>query len=278
MNYIKLTVTLHPFNQDASDLLMANLGEQGFESFMENEHGFEAYIEETQYSEAIPDNLETPISGISIHHTVEVIEKKNWNEEWEKHYFQPIVVADQCVVRSPFHHEYPKVLIEIVIEPKMSFGTGHHATTCMMMEYILEHDMNDKIVLDMGCGTGILGILASIKGAKKVTAIDIDDWCTENCTENNQINNIHNMDVLTGDASQLPKSEVFDVILANINRNILLSDIPAYSQCLKKGGLLLLSGFYTEDIASIDAIAKKHQLKIKSSKENNNWASVAYEK
>jgi ribosomal protein L11 methyltransferase len=278
MNYIKLSTHIIPYNTDASDVLIAMLGEKGYESFMETETGFDAYISESHFDATIFEELLLPFLNVSATYTTEIVPEQNWNEEWEKHYFQPIVVANKCVIRSPFHKDYPELPIQIVIEPKMSFGTGHHETTALMMEHILEQNMKEKRVLDMGCGTGILGILASIEGASDVTGIDIDKWCSDNSEENCILNNITNMKIELGDAILLKDSVPFDVIIANINRNILLEDIKAYASVLVPGGLMLLSGFYANDLNDIDECAKKAFLQLKTVKENNHWVAVAYEK
>ncbi len=278
MPYTKVSIVIEPYSQDAADILMAMMGEAGYTTFEDNATGFDAYIPTEAYDEAILNTIESPIESCKFSWTTTEIEDKNWNEEWEKNFFSPIVVSNKCVVRSPFHPTFPDVPIEIVIEPKMSFGTGHHETTAMMMEHILEMQLSGKRVLDMGCGTGILAILASKTGASDVVGIDIDSWCTSNSAENCQLNQIGNMDILLGDASLLENCAPFDVILANINRNILLNDIDKYCSVLTHGGNLIMSGFYLTDIPEIDACAKKHNLKLKSSKENNHWAAVAYER
>jgi ribosomal protein L11 methyltransferase len=206
---------------------------------------------------------------------MEVIEQTNWNSEWEKN-FNPIQVDNLVSIRAPFH-ENPNLKYDIVIEPKMSFGTGHHETTHMMVQHLLDLDLTNKKVLDMGCGTGILAIFAEMKGANPIDAIDIDNWCYQNSVENVERNNCSNIDVYEGDASLLINKK-YDVIIANINRNILLNDMQVYMNCLSDNGTLLLSGFYQEDITIIDAEVSKYQFKIDKIIERNNWVALKYQK
>ena len=197
----------------------------------------------------------------------------NWNEEWEKN-FEPIEVDNTCRVRAPFH-EYKEVQYDIVIEPKMSFGTGHHETTFMVIQHLLETDVTGKKTLDMGCGTAILAILAEMKGAQPIDAIDIDNWCYLNSIENAERNNCKHISVYEGDASLLP-GRTYDVIIANINRNILLNDMQVYVDCLNPGGTLLLSGFYEEDIPAIDESCSSKGLKLIKKHQKNNWVALKY--
>ena len=207
----------------------------------------------------------------------ELIKSQNWNEEWEKNYFKPLVINNECVIRAPFHIDFPKVKFEIIIEPNMAFGTGNHETTSMMIETILENNMENMNVLDMGCGTGILGILTSMKGAKKVTAIDIDEWSFNGSNENATLNNIENMTVKLGDASMLG-NEKFDIVLANIHKNVLMNDMAAYSRVLLPGGLLAISGFYFEDIPELTEKARNSGLVEKGFKQKNNWVAYLFAK
>jgi len=257
-----------------SEILIAELGEKPFESFIETDNGFSAYIQKDLWTNDILDDiylLHSPEFNIS--HTIEEIAQVNWNEEWEKN-FDPIDVDGKCHVRAPFH---PKTNAEfdIVIEPKMSFGTGHHETTHMMIQHLLETDITNKKTLDMGCGTAILAILAEMKGAKPIDAIDIDNWCYLNSIENAQRNNCYEITVYEGDATLL-KDKNYDVIIANINRNILLNDMQKYVDSLKKDGILLLSGFYNEDIPFIDASCTEKGLTFVKKFERNNWVSLKY--
>ncbi len=278
MDYKCISVTLQPFTPQNVEILIAWMSDIDFESFMETESGFEAYVPSNKFNEVKLKTLQLESNEIIFKYNVNTIPDQNWNEVWEKNYFKPIIIGDECVIRSPFHEEFPHIKHQIVIEPKMAFGTGHHETTGLVMQHILETNMKGKKILDMGCGTGILGILASMRGAASVIGIDIDHWCTENSEENCQLNNISNMSILLGDASLLANMQTFDIILANINRNILLQDIPAYSKILKPAGTLILSGFYKTDLESIDDIAQKENLLRKNVKENNNWVAVSYEK
>ena len=260
--------------QPGTEILIAELGEAGFESFVENEEGVNAYIQKEDWLEGILENIQILNSDeFEISYTEEVIEQVNWNEEWEKN-FQAIEVDGRCVVRAPFH-EKPTVEYDIVIEPKMSFGTGHHETTHMMLQHILDTDVTNKKVLDMGCGTGILAILAEMKGAKPLDAIDIDNWCYLNSVENVERNNCKHISVYEGDVSLL-EGKKYDIIIANINRNILLSDIHQYATCLNTDGMLFLSGFYTEDIPMITAECAKNKLKFERKLEKNNWVSLKF--
>lgn len=257
-----------------SEILIAELGEKPFESFMETENGFSAFIQKDLCTKNILDDIYLLHSPeFTISHTIEEIEQINWNEEWEKN-FEPIDVGGKCHVRAPFH---PKTNAEfdIVIEPKMSFGTGHHETTHMMIQHLLETDVANMKTLDMGCGTAILAILAEMKGAKPIDAIDIDNWCYLNSIENAERNNCHEISVYEGDASLL-KNKKYDLIIANINRNILLNDMQQYVDCLNKNGILLLSGFYNEDIPFIDESCTEKGLTFVKKFERNNWVSLKY--
>lgn len=257
-----------------SEILIAELGEKPFESFIETELGFSAYIQKDLCTINILDDifiLNSP--EFTISYTIEEIDQVNWNEEWEKN-FEAIDVDGKCNVRAPFHTK-TNAEFDIVIEPKMSFGTGHHETTHMMIQHLLETDVTNKITLDMGCGTGILAILAEMKGAKTIDAIDIDNWCYLNSIENAERNNCHNIYVYEGDASIL-KGKKYDLIIANINRNILLNDMHVYVDCLNKNGVLLLSGFYNEDIPFIDESCTEKGLTFVKKFKRNNWVSLKY--
>jgi len=212
-------------------------------------------------------------SNFKISHQSKEIAQQNWNATWEEN-FEPIQVGELCVVRAPFH-EKPNVEFDIVIEPKMSFGTGHHETTHMMLQHILDHNFEQKSVLDMGSGTGVLAILTAMKGAKSIDAIDIDNWCYLNAIENKERNNCEHINVFEGDASLL-KNKKYDVVIANINRNILLTDIPTYADCLNKNGILFLSGFYSEDIPIITRKCEEVGLKFEKNLEKNNWVAAKY--
>jgi ribosomal protein L11 methyltransferase len=257
-----------------TEILIAELGEKPFESFIETETGFVAYIQKEFYTEDILDDLYLLNSPeFVITYTIEEIDQVNWNEEWEKN-FDPIDVDGKCHVRAPFHNK-TDAAFDIVIEPKMSFGTGHHETTHMMIQHLLETDVTSMKTLDMGCGTAILAILAEMKGAQPIDAIDIDNWCYLNSIENVARNNCSAITVYEGDAALL-KGKTYDLIIANINRNILLNDMQDYVACLNKNGILLLSGFYTEDIPFIDASCVDNGLTYVKKFERNNWVSLKY--
>lgn len=271
--YLEYNFKVNPV-QPASDILIAELGEVQFESFVETEDGVQAYIKKEDWYPNILDGLQILSNPLfHIDYDYSEIEQENWNATWESN-FSPIQVGRQCVIRAPFH-ERPKVDYDIVIEPKMSFGTGHHETTHMMLQHILEHDFNGKSVLDMGSGTGVLAILAAMKGAAAIDAIDIDNWCYLNAKENIERNNCGHINVYEGTADLLVDQQ-YDIIMANINRNILLEDIPAYVKCLNKGGILFLSGFYTEDLPKISERCGEVGLKFEKNLEKNNWVAVKY--
>ncbi|MFV8226776.1 50S ribosomal protein L11 methyltransferase [Christiangramia aquimixticola] len=272
-NYIEFHFTIEPV-QPASEILIAELGLLGFESFVENDDGITAYIPEEEYEEDLLAGVHILQSeDFKITYDQKEIERVNWNEEWEKN-FQPILVDDLCSVRAPFHEKLD-VEYDIVIEPKMSFGTGHHATTHMMIQHILKNDWEGKSVLDMGCGTGVLAILAAMKGAKAVDAIDIDNWCYLNTLENIQRNDCEHINVEEGGA-ELLEGRSYDIILANINRNILLKDLPIYVDCLQPGGSLYLSGFYLEDKPILEKACEELGLKFENFFEKDNWVAVKF--
>ena len=271
--YIEYDFRISP-KEPATEILVAELGEVGFESFVENETGMLAYIQKNDWFENILDDIFILNSDeFEIEYDFHEVAQTNWNEEWEKN-FEPIEVDDLVSIRAPFH-ENPHLKYEIIIEPKMSFGTGHHETTHMMIQHLLAFNLTDKKVLDMGCGTGILAIFAEIKGAKPIDAIDIDEWCYTNSIENIERNNCSNITVYRGDASLLT-TQKYDVIIANINRNILLEDMKTYATSLDTNGILLLSGFYGEDLILIDEEASKNKLKHQKTIKRNQWISVNY--
>lgn len=264
--------------QPAVEILIAELGLANFESFVETDEGVTAYIQKQDWTEKILDDIQILSRSVEtkefeITYTFDEIEQTNWNEEWEKN-FNPIVVDNLCSVRAPFHDAF-KTKYDIVIEPKMSFGTGHHETTHMMIQHILKNDFTNKSVLDMGCGTGVLAILAEQRGASKLDAIDIDNWCYLNSVENVERNNCKKISVFEGDAKLL-KDKNYNVIIANINRNILLQDLKHYANCLTKDGMLFLSGFYKNDIKIIEAECNKYMLKLVETMERNNWVSLKF--
>ena len=272
-SYIGYHFTIEP-KELGSEILIAELGEKAFESFTETETGIDAFVQKELWDETILDGIFILQSEeFNINYTFEEIEQINWNEEWEKN-FEPIEVDGKCHVRAPFH---PKTEAEfdIVIEPKMSFGTGHHETTHMMIQHLLEMDVNGLKTLDMGCGTAILAILAEMKGAQPIDAIDIDNWCYLNSIENAERNNCKYITVYEGDAALL-KGKKYDLIIANINRNILLNDMQSYVDCLNAGGTILFSGFYEEDIPFIDNSCTEKGLTYIKKFQRNNWVSLKY--
>ena len=276
MKYFEVTFSANPCNETITDILSALTAEIGFESFVECEGGIQAYVQQSLFDEEALKNIiaDFPIPDTEITYTITEPEDKDWNEEWEKNFFQPIVIEDRCVIHSTFHKDYPKAEYDIVINPQMAFGTGHHETTSSILGELLDADLKGKSVLDMGCGTSILAILASMRGADPVTAIDIDDWCVNNSRDNIALNNINNITVELGDASLLEGRKPFDVIIANINRNILLNDMAAYTACMHKGSEIYMSGFYVQDIDAIRSKGESLGLKFVHYREKNNWAAV----
>ena len=271
--YIEYIFEVEP-KEPATEILIAELGFASFESFVENENGVTAYIQKEDWNSEILEHITILNSDeFSISFSKKEIEQTNWNSEWEKN-FEAIQVDDLVSIRAPFHDD-KKLQYDIVIEPKMSFGTGHHETTHMMIQHLLTLDLENKSTLDMGCGTGVLAILAEMKGAKPLDGIDIDNWCYLNSIENAERNNCKHITFYEGDASLL-SDQKYDVIIANINRNILLNDMKTYTNCLLENGVLLLSGFYKEDIPTIDAEVSKHGLQLQKTIERNNWVSLRY--
>ena len=276
MIYTKVTFNIAPYNETNREILIAVLSQTDFESFNETDNSVEAFWPGEKFRrEAVSPFIQSLNFQIGMND--EIIPDQNWNEIWEKNYFKPLLIAEKCLVRAPFHTEYPKAEYEIIIEPNMAFGTGNHETTSMMAEEILKLGLQGKAVLDMGCGTGILAILASMRGAEKITAIDIDQWAYEGAIENAQINKIANIDIFMGDASLLTHQQ-FDVIFANIQKNIILRDLPVYNQVLKPGGQILLSGFYKQDAGDIQKLTTKLGMKQTILHEKNRWVVNGYQK
>lgn len=278
-NYIEVSLTACEPVDENVEIITAYLGDFGFEGTAEDEF-IKAYVEEDdKTTDEIKIIVEELIEkGLCFDsYTIEIIKPKNWNEEWEKNYFQPILIGNQCLIKSSFHSTDIKAKYEITIDPKMSFGTGHHETTSMMAEYLLELDLKDKVVMDMGTGTGILGILASLIGCAKVVGIDNDSWCYENSQENIEKNNINNFEMILGDAGMLKNyNKEFDVFIANINRHILLADIKYYVRTMKSNSLLLLSGFYLDDLNDIKEECSKHGLQFIENKMKKNWVCAKF--
>lgn len=276
MAYFEVRFICEPNNDIVGSVLSAFLAEIGFETFVEDEEGITGYVQEDAFD---IDSIQEVINNLPIQATItfshKYIEDQDWNEEWEKNYFEPLIIDNQCSVQSTFHKLESNCKYQIIIDPKMAFGTGHHQTTELMIREILETDFEGKSVLDMGCGTAILAILASMKGADPITAIDIDKWAYDNAIENLALNNVNNITVAIGGADLLGK-EKYNIILANINRNILLNDIHTYASVLNDGGILFMSGFYTEDIPTIVEECEKYGLSYSNNRVKDNWTAVKF--
>ena len=280
MKYIEVSFNVSPVSETANDIIAALAVELGFESFVESDQGTTGYIpahlyDENTLNEALAD---FPMPDTHITFTACEMEDKNWNEEWEKHFFEPIVVDNRCVIHSTFHKDYPKADFDIIINPQMAFGTGHHQTTRLIISYLLDIELTDKTVLDMGCGTSILAILASMRGAKTLTAIDIDEWCVNNSIDNLALNNINNIKVFQGDASSLASEGPFDIIIANINRNILLADMQYYVARMNEGAEIYFSGFYESDLPLIKDEAERLGLSYISHRVEKDWTAAQFVK
>ena len=276
MTYIQVNFSFDFGNEAVGDVLSAQLADIGFESFVSVENGLEAFVQASLFSEEVVNETlaNFPLEA-DIHYSLKQIEDKNWNEEWEKHYFNPIIIDNRCCIHSSFHQLEGDFQHRILIDPKMAFGTGHHQTTLLILREILSMNVAKKSVLDMGCGTAVLAILAAMRGATPVLAIDIDEWAYNNALENSRLNGTETIRVLLGGA-ELLGDETFDVIFANINRNILLQDIPAYVKVLNKGGTLIMSGFYTEDIPLIRAKSEEYGLVFSHFMELDKWVMVKF--
>ena len=276
---IYLEVSFSSVPEGFDEILTAELAEIGFDSFSEEEPLFLAYIPEADFNEMAVQQVVQKYSVLKdIIWSVTRMPYKNWNEVWESSY-EPVLIAGRCYIRAPFHPasriQDPASCFEIIIEPKMSFGTAHHETTALMIEALLEEEVKGQHVLDMGCGTGVLAILAHKLGASTVVAIDNDTWAFENASENVLKNEAVSVHVIKGDVNAIPK-ELFDLILANINRNTLVEQISVYSEALQPGGRLILSGFYSEDLPDIEACAARHGLSFSASRKENNWTAAKF--
>ena len=275
MNYIELQLRLSP---DYTDILTAELAELGFESFVETDEGLNAYITEPDFDEkAVQELIAKYDSQTAIAYEVSSLEKRNWNAEWERDY-EPIEVANQVRVRASFHELDARFRYDIVINPKMSFGTGHHETTAMMLEQQLSLDFSGKAVLDVGSGTGILAVLAAKMSAHNVLAFDIEEWAVENARENAELNDCPQITVFQGTIADVDPTNQYEIVLANINRNVLLAEIPIYTDLLKKDGYLLVSGFYEHDAPDIQQKAIEAGLKPVRSMTNREWTSLVFQK
>ena len=273
MEYLELSCTLRN-DEGLQDILIAKLSEIGFESFVENDEVLLAYIQGELYNEQLLKEIFVDHLFHDIQHTINHIEERDWNAEWERNY--PSVLIDgRCMVRAPFHEKNPNVEYDIVIEPKMSFGTAHHETTSQMLQILLDEDVKGLNILDMGCGTGVLAILVMKKGAESVTAVDNNEWAYENTIENMKRNGIEDQAIILGDATVL-KEKTFNLILANINRNILLNDMHFYYDCLLEGGKLFMSGFYEADLPRIKAEAIHLGMKYVKHRSSNDWVAAEF--
>ncbi len=281
MNYIELIISVEP-KELGSDVLIAELSEISFESFVDSEKGFSAFIKEEEYAENTVKSIFSKYSdSFKINYSTKIIKQQNWNKEWESS-FQPIEVdiglsdkQEKCYIRAPFHKAKKDFKYDIIIEPKMSFGTGHHNTTQLMIQKLMKLNVKNTSLLDMGCGTGVLAILASMMGANPITAIDIDDWSCENSIENLQKNNVNNALVHKGNAEILV-GKLFHTILANINKNVLLKDLPIYFQSLEKNGNLVLSGFFETDVPELLQSAVSLGLNLVEKVVNSQWTMLHF--
>ncbi|MDD2243695.1 MAG: 50S ribosomal protein L11 methyltransferase [Dysgonamonadaceae bacterium] len=274
MKYLKVSFSCLPNTEVITDVLASDLAEIGYETFVTTEIGLDAYVPESAYSEERAlQVIQDFILESEITFSSEELEDKDWNEEWEKHYFQPIVIDNDCIIRSTFHKIEGEYKYQILIDPKMAFGTGHHQTTGLILREILKMELQGKSVLDMGCGTAVLAILASMKGADSITGIDIDDWAYKNAIENVRLNNVKNIKLMRGGA-ELLGDESYEVIFANINRNILLRDIPLYAKAMNHNAKLIMSGFYKEDIPAIQLKCEEVGLTYSHFNELDNWVTL----
>ena len=275
MDYTRLQVICDP---DFSEILMAEIAEAGFDTFMETEKGFEAYVEGDRFDRTLLESIQQKYQHVNpLLFFQDKIQKQNWNEEWEKN-VEPIIVDDRCLIRAEFHKIEKKYPYEIIITPKMSFGTGHHQTTYLMIKGQLSIDHQNKKVMDAGCGTAILSIMASKLGAELIDAFDIDEWSVINGQENADKNQAKNIRIQQGKISEVSLQGPYDIILANINKNILLSEMHHYASYLAKGGQILFSGFYTQDIPDLNNAAQVFGLEEQHRDEREGWATLLMKK
>ena len=286
-DYHELRVDIDECNETLTDLLASYLADIGYESFVPDECGLTAYIAENDFDiDAVEQVIAEFPMEIQAAISDKFVEGRDWNVEWEKNYFQPIIVGGKCVVHSSFHKDVPQAKYDIVIDPKMAFGTGHHATTSLIIEYLLSMQLDGKSLIDMGTGTGILAILAHKLGADPVYGIEIDEGAWQNAIENAALNDASDIHLIHGDARALKQFALLDdnidrqadVLLANINRNIILADMREYAAALKPGGVMILSGFYTEDVRLLEESAKLHGLSMTDNKSRDNWCALRLKK
>jgi ribosomal protein L11 methyltransferase len=271
MEYIEVTINTQNLPELLPEILIAMLSDSGFESFTEDSYNIYAYIKKSEFSAKTTDKILFPYF---VEYKTKTIPDENWNAKWESSY-NYVTINDDLVISAPFHNKIPKKKYNLIIAPKMSFGTGHHETTSLMCSLILKQNMENKTVLDIGAGTGILGILCSKMGAKSITAIDIDEIVLDNIAENIKLNNITNLTAFSGDFKTIPKKK-YDYILANINKNVLIDEIPNYVNFLKNKSCLIISGFYTTDLEDINYICGKYGLKLAGQLEKNNWIAAVF--
>ncbi|MDR1984401.1 MAG: 50S ribosomal protein L11 methyltransferase [Prevotellaceae bacterium] len=278
MDYYEINLTLSPLSDEISEIVVAEFADLGCDSFTNTDTGLNAYIAQNIFDEnKIKDAVENLKNITKINCFAKHIKSQNWNEIWESN-FEPVVINEKCTIRAPFHNNLPKTEYEIVIMPKMSFGTGHHATTYLVAEALLNMDVANLQILDIGCGTGILAILAAMKNAAHIDAADIDEWAYSNAIENVCENNVEKkVNVILGDINQINKKS-YDLILANINRNVLLSDMRRYANLLKNEGKLIISGIFADDIPIIETEANKHNLVKIEEKNRDKWARIQFVK
>lgn len=276
--YIETTLTITPFSEDVADVMAALLANYNYETFIPTENGVKCYVLKENYSEqAIIDSIEQNPFDCNIEYNCIEVEDEDWNKTWVEESFTPIFINEECVIHSPKDEVGENLKYNILINPIMAFGSGHHETTAMMTKWLLNEEIKDKDVLDMGCGTAILAIVAAKRGAQKVCAIDIDERAYRNAIENANLNNCSEIDVRLGGAEAIGDSK-FDIILANINKNILIADMSIYSQAINNEGLLFVSGFYSSDIEDIANTALKYNLNLIDKQEENDWVSLKFKK
>jgi ribosomal protein L11 methyltransferase len=277
MDYNEIAIKITPNTQENREIITALLSNLPYDSFQDTENGVNAYIKNDDFNE---NELKQTLNyidknTINITYSINKIKSQNWNATWEAN-FEPVLINENCIIRAPFHKITPSPEYDIIIEPKMAFGTGHHQTTYLVSQELFETKLKNKTILDMGCGTGILSIIASKLGAKHITAIDNDYDAYKNTLENLKINNVKNAETLLGDAKTLSKLNNFDIIIANINRNILIQDIPEYSKKLQPNGKIILSGFYKKDLPLIIEKAGSVSLKLSGFRDKDNWIAASF--
>lgn len=278
-DYTEVRIDMSPCNETMTDVMAALLCEHGYESFVPDESGMTAYIKLEDFDKKVLDEVTAELPfDTSVTVKCETVEGRDWNQEWEKNYFKPITVDGKCAIHSSFHTDIPSMPYDIVIDPKMAFGTGHHQTTTLIIRRLLELPLEGRSVIDMGTGTGILAILAAMRGAGPVTAIEIDEFAHVNAVENVSLNRHPEINVVLGDASALAGVEPVDLFLANINRNIIVGDLQVYASRLKEGGTMLLSGFYEDDIAIVLDEARKHGLEYVGHTVLERWSCLELKK